>query len=191
MSAFHVLIGYNNDCQDQALNKRLQCCRNGEHSHGVINNVQKKNAEDRLDRTALTAGHGGTAHDNHGDNIHGAIQCQVTGCRELTGHHDHTANSCKQALCNICAPQVVSGLQTQIIGCVDIAANQVQVSAELGSAEHKLGQKCQSNEHKEHQGEDIKKFDLNVDFGWYYFLTKPFFYALDFLYGFLGKIVLA
>lgn len=36
--------------------------------------------------------------------------------------------------------------------------------------------------------EDIKKFDLNVDFGWYYFITKPFFYALDFLYGFLGNM---
>ncbi|MBO6281400.1 MAG: membrane protein insertase YidC [Alphaproteobacteria bacterium] len=35
---------------------------------------------------------------------------------------------------------------------------------------------------------DINKFDLNVDFGWYYFLTKPFFYALDFLYGFLGNM---
>ena len=34
----------------------------------------------------------------------------------------------------------------------------------------------------------IKKFDLNVDFGWYYFLTKPFFYALDFLYGILGNM---
>jgi len=35
---------------------------------------------------------------------------------------------------------------------------------------------------------DIHKFDLNVDFGWYYFLTKPFFYALDFLYGILGNM---
>mgnify|MGYP001056757673 CR=1 FL=1 len=35
----------------------------------------------------------------------------------------------------------------------------------------------------------IPKFDLAVDFGWYYFLTKPFFYILDFLYGFLvGRI---
>ena len=32
------------------------------------------------------------------------------------------------------------------------------------------------------------KFDLAVDFGWYYFLTKPFFYILDFLYGFLGNM---
>jgi len=32
------------------------------------------------------------------------------------------------------------------------------------------------------------KFDLNVDFGWYYFLTKPFFYILDFLYGLLGNM---
>lgn len=35
---------------------------------------------------------------------------------------------------------------------------------------------------------DIKKFDLNIDFGWYYFLTKPFFYILDFLYGLIGNM---
>lgn len=34
----------------------------------------------------------------------------------------------------------------------------------------------------------IKKFDLAVDFGWYYFITKPFFYILDFLYSFLGNM---
>ena len=34
----------------------------------------------------------------------------------------------------------------------------------------------------------IKKFDLNVDFGWYYFLTKPFFYILDYLYHFIGNM---
>jgi len=34
----------------------------------------------------------------------------------------------------------------------------------------------------------IKKFDLNIDFGWYYFLTKPFFYVLDFLYGLIGNM---
>jgi len=35
---------------------------------------------------------------------------------------------------------------------------------------------------------NIGKFDLAVDFGWYYFLTKPFFYILDFLYHFLGNM---
>ena len=35
---------------------------------------------------------------------------------------------------------------------------------------------------------NIPKFDLAVDFGWYYFLTKPFFYILDYLYGFLGNM---
>ena len=35
---------------------------------------------------------------------------------------------------------------------------------------------------------NIKKFDLAVDFGWYYFLTKPFFYILDFLYHFIGNM---
>jgi YidC/Oxa1 family membrane protein insertase len=36
--------------------------------------------------------------------------------------------------------------------------------------------------------ESIKKFDLAVDFGWYYFLTKPFFYILDYLYQLLGNM---
>ena len=35
---------------------------------------------------------------------------------------------------------------------------------------------------------NIKKFDLAVDFGWYYFLTKPFFYILTFLYGIIGNM---
>ncbi|MBR2136902.1 MAG: membrane protein insertase YidC [Alphaproteobacteria bacterium] len=35
---------------------------------------------------------------------------------------------------------------------------------------------------------DIEKFDLAVDFGWYYFITKPFFYILDFLYRFIGNM---
>lgn len=35
---------------------------------------------------------------------------------------------------------------------------------------------------------NIPKFDLAVDFGWYYFLTKPFFYILDLLYSFLGNM---
>ena len=35
---------------------------------------------------------------------------------------------------------------------------------------------------------NISKFDLAVDFGWYYFLTKPFFYILDFLYHYIGNM---
>lgn len=35
---------------------------------------------------------------------------------------------------------------------------------------------------------DIEKFDLAVDFGWYYFLTKPFFYILDFLFRIIGNM---
>ncbi|MFV0625758.1 MAG: membrane protein insertase YidC [Alphaproteobacteria bacterium] len=35
---------------------------------------------------------------------------------------------------------------------------------------------------------DIEKFDLAVDFGWYYFLTKPFFYILNFLYHIIGNM---
>ena len=33
----------------------------------------------------------------------------------------------------------------------------------------------------------IPSFDKAVDFGWFYFLTKPIFFALDFLNGLLGQ----
>jgi YidC/Oxa1 family membrane protein insertase len=37
----------------------------------------------------------------------------------------------------------------------------------------------------------INHFDLAVDFGWFYFLTKPIFYALDFFKNLLGNFGLA
>jgi len=37
----------------------------------------------------------------------------------------------------------------------------------------------------------VPHFDLAIDFGWYYFLTKPFFYALDMLAGIFGSFALA
>lgn len=37
----------------------------------------------------------------------------------------------------------------------------------------------------------IDKFDRAVDFGWFYFLTKPFFYILDYLYVLFGNFGLA
>lgn len=37
----------------------------------------------------------------------------------------------------------------------------------------------------------IPHFDLAVDFGWFYFITKPLFYTLVWLYGFLGNYGLA
>ncbi|MBM3579506.1 MAG: membrane protein insertase YidC, partial [Alphaproteobacteria bacterium] len=38
---------------------------------------------------------------------------------------------------------------------------------------------------------DLKLFDRAVDFGWFYFLTKPFFFVIEFLYKFLGNFGLA
>jgi YidC/Oxa1 family membrane protein insertase len=37
----------------------------------------------------------------------------------------------------------------------------------------------------------LERFDLAIDFGWFYFLTKPFFYALRWLHGVLGNFGLA
>lgn len=38
---------------------------------------------------------------------------------------------------------------------------------------------------------DIKLFDRAIDFGWFYFLTKPFFFIVEFLNKFLGNFGLA
>ncbi len=38
---------------------------------------------------------------------------------------------------------------------------------------------------------NIDRFDLAVDFGWFYFLTKPIFYILNFFHGWLGNFGLA
>ena len=59
------------------------------------------------------------------------------------------------------------------------ATNTVKFYA--GAKEIKLLDKYTNDNH-------IEKFDLAVDFGWYYFLTKPFFYILTFLYQFIGNM---
>ena len=38
---------------------------------------------------------------------------------------------------------------------------------------------------------NVANFDLAVDFGWFYFLTKPFFYALPWLHGVVGNFGIA
>jgi len=38
---------------------------------------------------------------------------------------------------------------------------------------------------------DVPHFELAVDFGWYYFLTRPFFAILNFFYGFVGNFGVA
>lgn len=37
----------------------------------------------------------------------------------------------------------------------------------------------------------IEHFDLAVDFGWFYFITKPMFYALDYIQNYVGNFGLA
>ncbi|HEX7074180.1 MAG TPA: membrane protein insertase YidC [Hyphomicrobiaceae bacterium] len=38
---------------------------------------------------------------------------------------------------------------------------------------------------------DIKQFDLLIDWGWFYFITKPLYHLLNWLYGLLGNFGLA
>ena len=38
---------------------------------------------------------------------------------------------------------------------------------------------------------NIRQFDLMIDWGWFYFITKPMFHLIDYLYRFLGNFGLA
>ena len=44
---------------------------------------------------------------------------------------------------------------------------------------------------KDYEEQGIPRFELSIDFGWYYFLTKPFLYFLGFLYSLVGNMGIA
>jgi YidC/Oxa1 family membrane protein insertase len=50
------------------------------------------------------------------------------------------------------------------------------------------GSRCHRRYHDQY---NIKKFDLLIDWGWFYFITKPLFYALDFFYKLVGNFGVA
>ena len=39
--------------------------------------------------------------------------------------------------------------------------------------------------------ENIEKFDLVIDWGWFYFFTKPLFFIIDYLFKYSGNFGLA
>ena len=43
----------------------------------------------------------------------------------------------------------------------------------------------------DYEKQGIPRFDLSIDFGWYYFLTKPFLYFLGWLYNLVGNMGIA
>ncbi len=72
------------------------------------------------------------------------------------------------------APQVIApGATAQTVSHVFVGAKEVNL---LDRYEVQLG---------------IARFDLAVDFGWFYFLTKPLFFVLDYFFKMLGNFGLA
>ena len=41
------------------------------------------------------------------------------------------------------------------------------------------------------ESEKIEKFDLTIDWGWFYFFTKPLFFVIDYLFKFSGNFGIA
>ena len=41
------------------------------------------------------------------------------------------------------------------------------------------------------ESENIEKFDLTIDWGWFYFFTKPLFFVIDYLFKFSGNFGIA
>ncbi len=71
-----------------------------------------------------------------------------------------------------------------------ISSNPISVGAN-NSASHKFklfaGPKIVSIIDQYKQDFNIKEFDRSIDFGWFYFLTKPIFNVLKFIYGYVGN----
>jgi len=68
---------------------------------------------------------------------------------------------------------VAAGQTKEITNRVFVGAKEVKT---ISAYEEKLG---------------IDKFDRAIDFGWFYFLTKPFFYIIDYLFNLFGNFGIA
>jgi YidC/Oxa1 family membrane protein insertase len=71
------------------------------------------------------------------------------------------------------AQPIAAGSTHKVEGHLFAGAKQVKV---IEDYEAKLG---------------IEKFELLIDWGWFYFITKPLYYLLDWLYGILGNFGIA
>jgi YidC/Oxa1 family membrane protein insertase len=77
---------------------------------------------------------------------------------------------------------------------VDFVGNEIKIPAgnEIKLQHHLFaGVKKVKLLDKYSQELNLKLFDRAIDFGWFYFLTKPFFFIIDCLYKFLGNFGLA
>ena len=101
-------------------------------------------------------------------------------------------------------PRAGQGLRRQILGLADRRAGPLPDRLPDGTA----GDRPRGNRRSQGQGVcrrqggaisstayakryGIPKFDLLIDWGWFYFLTKPMFFALDFFYKRVGNFGIA
>jgi len=88
------------------------------------------------------------------------------------------------------APQV--GAHRYQVDYLDDAGIKVEAGATASSTTHLFaGAKELGLLDQYEKAIGVKHLDLAIDFGWFYFLTKPFFYALNWLAGALGGFGLA
>ena len=78
----------------------------------------------------------------------------------------------------------IDNFQTDLVGAKIVVGNGDNISHNL-----KLfaGPKIVSVIEKYMDEYGVQEFDRSVDFGWFYFLTKPIFHVLEFIFGYVGN----
>ncbi|MPM77005.1 hypothetical protein SDC9_124004 [bioreactor metagenome] len=148
---FHVFFRDDDNTKDQSFHHLLHVCLKAEHAHRVVDDVHEHNAPERLDRAALAAGERRSADDDHRDDVERTVEREVAGCAEHARHHHDSAERREEPLHDEYAPKMPAHMQAEVVRHVDVAADDIEVSAILCLRQHIM--RGQRNQQEEEEGD--------------------------------------